>query len=120
MGNKVIIYTSNLGFTPRNLGDVVKFAKDHDKFRIAECGLNDYLANVKVGDNLITKKGNSIFVIKTFDKSIDELCVEDREYIDSQARNYDVKKVNITSVANRIKFETWCREARPLLNSDSA
>lgn len=120
MANKVIVYTSNLGFTPRNLTDVVNFAKKADKFRIAECGLSDYLANVKVGDNLITKKGNSLFVIKTFDAPIDALNGEDREYIDNLVRNYDVKKVNITSVANRIKFETWCREARPLLNTESS
>ena len=120
MGNKLIVYTSNLGFTPKTLADVVAFAKKNCKFRIAECGLNDYLASVKAGDNLITKKGNSIFVIRTFDKSIEDLSGEDRAYIDDLARNYDVKKVNITSVANRIKFETWCREARPLLNSESA
>ena len=120
MGNKLIVYTSNLGFTPKTLADVIAFAKQNCKFRIAECGLNDYLASVKVGDNLITKKGNSLYVIRTFDKSIDELSGEDRAYIDDLARNYDVKKVNITSVANRIKFETWCREARPLLNTESA
>ena len=117
--NKILIYTSNVGFTPKNLREVVHFAEENNKFRIAEVGLNAYLADVKVGDNIITKKGNSIFVIKAFDKTIEDLDGADRDYIDNLVRNYDVKKVNITSVANRIKFETWCKEARPLLNTES-
>lgn len=117
--NKVLIYTSNLGFTPKTMSDVVNFAESHDKFRIAEVGLNDYLANVKVGDNIITKKGNSLYIIKAFDKSVDELDGADAAYVDNLVRNYDLKKVNITSVANRIKFETWCRTARPLINKET-
>lgn len=117
--NKILIYTSNIGTTPKNLREVVHFAEANDKFRIAEVGLNAHLADVKVGDNIITKKGNSLYIIKAFDKTVDELSGADREYIDTLVRNYDVKKVNITSVANRIKFETWCKEARPLLNTES-
>ena len=117
--NKVIIYTSNLGFTPKSLAEVIDFAKSAPKFYIAEVGLNSYLSNVKVGDNLITKKGNSIYVIKAFDKSVDDLSYEDREYIDDLTRNYGLKKTNITSVANRIKYETWCPIARPLLNTET-
>lgn len=116
--NKILIYTSNIGKTPRNLREVIDFAEANDKFRIAEVGLNAYLADVKVGDNIITKKGNSIYIIKAFDKTVDELTGADREYVDNLARNYDLKKVNITSVANRIKFETWCKEARPLLATE--
>ena len=115
--NKILIYTSNIGYTPRNLQEVIRFAEENNKFRIAEVGLNAYLADVKVGDNIITKKGNSIYVIKAFDKTVDELSGADREYIDNLARNYDLKKVNITSVANRVKFETWCKEVRPLLDA---
>ena len=116
MSNKVIIYTSNLGFTPKNMDDVIRFAESAPKFYIAEVGLNDYLANVKVGDNLITKKGNSLYVIRTFDKTVDELSGADADYVDNLARVYGLKKQNITSVANRIKFETWCKYARPLIN----
>lgn len=113
--NKVIIYTSNIGFTPKTLDEVRRYAEENDKFRIAEVGLNAHLAEVKVGDNIITKKGNSLYVLHTFDKSVDELEGRDAEIVDTLTRNYDLKKSNITSVANRIKFETWCKTARPLL-----
>ena len=116
MANKVIVYTSNIGFTPKTLDEVIEFAKNEPKFYICEVGLNDYLANVKVGDNLITKKGNSIYVLKTFDTTVDNLTDADADYIDDLARNYGLRKQNITSVANRIKFETWCNYARPFIN----
>lgn len=114
--NRVIIYTSNPNFNPSNLEQLIDFAKGTPKFYIAECGLNDYLANVKVGDHLVTKKGNNIYVLNTFDTPVDQLTGADAEYVDELTRKYNLKKCNITSVANRIKFETWCREARPLLN----
>ena len=117
--NKVIIYTTNIGFTPKTLDEVVRFAEDNKKFRIAEVGLNAYLGDVKVGDNIITKKGNSLYILKTFDKSVDALCGEDAAYVDGLARNFNLKKENITSVANRIKFETWCKTARPLLVNEN-
>ena len=118
MANKVIVYTSNIGFTPSTLDEVIEFAKNEPKFYICEVGLNDYLANVKVGDNLITKKGNSLFVLKTFDTTVDNLTGNDADYVDDLARNYGLRKQNITSVANRIKFETWCKYARPLVKTE--
>lgn len=116
--NRVIIYTSNPNFNPTNLEQLIAFAKGTPKFYIAECGLNDYLANVKIGDHLVTKKGNNIYVLNTFDTPVDQLTGADAEYIDELTRKYNLKKCNITSVANRIKFETWCRSARPLLNKE--
>ena len=113
--NKVIIYTNKLGFVPKNLQEVVVFAEQNKRFRIAEVGLNAHLQDVKVGDNIITNKGGNLYVLKTFDKSVDELTGADREYVDNLVRNYNLEKSNITSVAHRIKFETWCKEARPLL-----
>jgi len=116
--NRVIIYTSNPNFNPTNLEQLIAFAKGTPKFYIAECGLNDYLADVKIGDHLVTKKGNNIYVLNTFDTPVDQLTGADAEYIDELTRKYNLKKCNITSVANRIKFETWCRSARPLLNKE--
>lgn len=114
--NRIIIYTSNIGFEPKNLEQVIAFAKGKPKFYIAEVGLNSYLENVQVGDNLRTDKGNSLYVLKTFDRPVDQLTGEDAAYIDNLARNYNLKKANITSVKNRIKFETWCQYAKPLLS----
>lgn len=116
--NRVIIYTNKLGFTPKNLREVIRFAEENKRFRIAEVGLNAHLQDVQVGDNIITGKGGNLYVLKTFDKSVDELTGADREYVDNLVRNYDLQKSNITSVAHRIKFATWCKEVRPLLSDD--
>lgn len=118
MSNKVIIYTSNPTMTPKKLQDVVDFAKSNNKFRICEVGLNTHLANVKAGDNILTKKGNSIYVIKTFDRPVDDLSAEDAEYLDSIARSYDIKKVNITSVAHVTKYGEWSKFAKPLVSDN--
>ena len=116
--NRVIIYTSNPDFKPTNLEQLIAFAKGMPKFYIAECGLNDYLADVKIGDHLVTKKGNDIYVLNTFETPVDQLSGADAAYIDELTRKYNLKKMNISAVANRIKFETWCRTARPLLNKE--
>ena len=113
--NRVIIYTSNIGFEPKNLEQVISFAKGKPKFYITEVALNSYLADVQVGDNLRTDKGNSLYVLKTFDRPVDQLSAEDAAYVDNLTRNYNLKKSNISSVKNRIKFETWCPYAKPLL-----
>lgn len=116
--NKYLVYTSNLPFAPKNLNEVINFAKENDKFRIAPAELNAHLSDVKTGDNIITKKGNSLYIIRAIKNYNGNLCNEDIQYLDKLAREYDVKKVNITSVANRIKFETWCKEMRPLLTTN--
>lgn len=113
--NRVIIYTSNIGFEPKNLEQVISFAKGKPKFYITEVALNSYLSDVQVGDNLRTDKGNSLYVLKTFDRPVDQLNAEDAAYVDNLTRNYNLKKSNISSVKNRIKFETWCPYAKPLL-----
>lgn len=118
MSNKIIIYTSNPDRTPKRLQDVIDFAKVTNKFRICEVGLNAYLADVKPGDNILTKKGNSIYVIKTFDRPVDQLTGEDAEYLDNLVRNYDVKKVNITSAAHVTKYGEWSKFAKPLVNDN--
>ncbi len=114
---KVLVYTSNLPFIPKKMEEVVTFAKEADKFRITNVEMNGYLKNVKTGDNIITKKGNSIYVIKAFDSDLEHLNEEDAKWLDDITRNYDIRKVGITSVANIVKFETWCSYARPLINT---
>lgn len=113
---KFVIYTSNLPFMPKSMDEVVEFAKDECKFRIASVELNPCLADIKAGDNIITKKGNSIYVLKTIEESLDNLSPETQEYLDTLAREYGLKKVGITSVDTIIKFETWCKTAKPIIN----
>lgn len=118
MSNKILIYTSNLSNTPKKLSDIIDFAKANNKFRICEVGLNAHLEGVKPGDNIVTKKGNSIYIIKAFDRDLTMLNAEDAEYVDYLTRNYDLKKVNITSVAHIVKYGEWCKFAKPLLVKD--
>lgn len=113
---KFVIYTSNLPFMPKSMDEVIEFAKEQNKFRIASVELNPCLADVKAGDNIITKKGNSIYVLKAIEESLDNLSPETQEYLDTLAREYGLKKVGITSVDTIIKFETWCKTAKPIIN----
>lgn len=114
--NKFIVYTSNVGFVPRDMQQVIQFAQEKPKFYIANVELNRTLADVKSGDNIITKKGNSIYVIKTIQESRDEWSVETQTYIDKISR-YGLKTANITSVEQIIKFETWCKTAKVFVKS---
>jgi hypothetical protein len=119
MSNKILVYTTNIPFKPASLEDVIQFAKDERKFRIATVDMNGYLANVKAGDNIITKKGNSLFVIKTFNSNLENLNEEDATYIDDLTRNYNLTKCGISSVANIVKYETWCKYAAPLIKKSN-
>lgn len=115
--NKLLIYTSNLEMMPRDMQDVIQFAQDTPKFYIANVELNNYLANVKPGDNIITSKGNSVYVIKAYTKSLEDLSSEDRAYIAKLTAEYGMRKASITGVKNVIKFESWCKSAKPLVES---
>lgn len=115
--NKFLVYTSNLPFMPKNMEEVINFAKDNCKFRIAQVELNNVLANVKVGDNIITKKGNSIYIIKTIAESLENLNEETQEYLEQLSREYGMKNVGITSVDTVIKFETWCKSAKSVVKN---
>lgn len=114
---KFVIYTSNLPFMPKSMEEVINFAKEQNKFRIASVELNPCLSDIKAGDNIITKKGNSIYVIRAIEESLDNLSPETRDYLDTLTREYGLKKVGITSVDNIIRFETWCKSAKPIINS---
>ena len=113
---KFVIYTSNLPFMPKSMDEVIEFAKEQNKFRIASVELNPCLADIKAGDNIITKKGNSIYVLRAIEESLDNLSPETQEYLDTLAREYGLKKVGITSVDTIVKFETWCKSAKPIIN----
>lgn len=115
--NKFLVYTSNLRENPRTMRDVIRFAEETPKFNITNVELNGTLANVKAGDNIITTKGNSLYVLRTFDKSLEEMSSEDRAYIDDKTRRFGMKKVGITGVSHVIKFETWCKDARSLVET---
>lgn len=115
--NKFLVYTTNLPFMPKNMEEVINFAKEENKFRLASVELNPCLADVKAGDNIITKKGNSLFVIRAITDSLDNLDNETREYLDMLSREFGLKKVGITSVEHVIKFETWCKSVKPIINT---
>ena len=102
---------------PKSMDEVIEFAKEQNKFRIASVELNPCLAGITAGDNIITKKGNSIYVLKAIEESLDNLSPETQEYLDTLAREYGLKKVGITSVDTIIKFETWCKSAKPIINA---
>jgi hypothetical protein len=115
--NKFLIYTSNPKIMPKSMADIVEFAKNEPKFRIANVELNTHLANVKAGDHIVTTKGNNLYVIKAYQDSLENLSEEERTYIDTLTREYAMKKVNITGVSNVIKFENWCKSAKPLIKT---
>lgn len=117
MSNKFLIYACGVDFAPKNMNEVINFAKDNHKVRIASVELNHHLANVKAGDNIITGKGNSLYVMKAITTSLENLSKDDQEYIDTLAREHGLKKVSITSVSQVIPFETWCKEAKPFFNN---
>lgn len=117
MMNKFLIYTSNLPTMPKDMNDVLAFAKATPKFYICNVELNGYLAEVNPGDRILTKKGNTLYVIRAFSDSLENLPMEDREYIEDLTRKYGLKKQNITSVAQITRFEDWCKRAKPLLNN---
>lgn len=113
--NKIIVYTSNLRTSPRNMADVIEFAKTEPKFYIASVALSQSLADVKAGDLVITKKGNSAYILRAFTEELENLSFEDRTYLEKIKREYGAKNVNITGVSQIVRFETWCKSAKPLI-----
>jgi hypothetical protein len=109
--SKLIIYASNLGKTPKNLTEIVNLAAAGKKFRVTEVSDDAYLASVSAGDNLITGKGNNLYVVKVYDSSYAELTGADRDYVNNLYRNYGLKESNVTKVSARVKYETWCKDA---------
>lgn len=115
--NRFLIYTSNLDVMPKTVNDVEKFAKSKRKFYIANVELSKTLRDVKAGDNVFTKKGNSLYILRVLENSLDNLTADEANYVDDLTRNYGLKRMNITSVAKIVKFETWCKSATTLLTS---
>lgn len=109
--SKLIIYATNLGVVPKNLSDIVTLAKSKKKLRITEVADTSYLASVEAGDNLITSKGNNVYVVEVYDGALAELPAGVREAINSLYRNYDLKESNISKVTARVKYGTWCKDA---------
>lgn len=108
---KIVIYATNLGVVPKNLDDVKSIAKSNRKLRITEVADDSYLAGVSAGDELITEKGNRLYVVKIFDGNLEGLSGYDREYINDLYRNYGLKESNVKAVKSRTKYTTWCKEA---------
>lgn len=118
--NKFLIYTSNLSTMPKDMEDIIKFAQETPKFYICNVELNPYLSDVKAGDNIITTRGNSIYVIRALENGLQDFTGEEKDYIDQITRNYGLKKSNITGVSKVIKFETWCYSAKPFVKFNSS
>lgn len=116
--NKFLIYTSNLPGMPKDMSDVIQFAQETPKFYISNVELNGCLSEVKEGDHIITKKGNNLYVIRTFQNNLENLSKEDQNYLENLKRKYGLKNVNITSVAQIVKFETWCKSAKTIIKKE--
>ena len=108
---KIVIYATNLGVVPKNLDEIVSVAKSNRKLRITEVADDAYLAGVNAGDELITEKGNRLYVVKVFDTNLEGLSGYDRTYVDDLYRNYGLKESNVKAVKSRTKYTTWCKEA---------
>lgn len=118
--NKFLVYTSNLPEMPKDMSDVIAFAKETPKFYISSVELNSCLQDVKAGDQIFTKKGNQLYVIRAIQEGLDNLSQEDQEYLEELKREYALRNVNITSVAQVVKFETWCKSAKPIINKENS
>jgi hypothetical protein len=117
MSNKILVYTSNLDVNPRNMGEVIEFAQSKPKFYISPVGFSSTLANVEEGDNLITKKGNSLYVLRAIKNDLDNLSADESKYLNEIKARYGAKNVNITGVDHVIKFAEWCKSAKPFINN---
>lgn len=118
--NKFLVYTSNLPEMPKDMSDVIAFAKETPKFYISSVELNSCLQDVKAGDQIFTKKGNQLYVIRAIQEGLDNLSQENQEYLEELKREYALRNVNITSVAQVVKFETWCKSAKPIINKENS
>lgn len=118
--NKFLVYTSNLPEMPKDMSDVIAFAKETPKFYISSVELNSCLQDVKAGDQIFTKKGNQLYVIRAIQEGLDNLSRENQEYLEELKREYALRNVNITSVAQVVKFETWCKSAKPIINKENS
>ena len=112
MSNKILIYTSNPDRTPSSMADVVKFAEEKSKYRLANVELSSITAlrNAKTGDRLFTKKGNTIYILRAFDKRLEDLSAEDKAYVAACNRK-GMREVNITAISAAHRYEEWCRSA---------
>ena len=112
MSNKILIYTSNPDKTPRSMADVVKFAEEKSKYRLANVELSavSALRKAKEGDRIFTKKGNTVYVLRAFEDSLESLCAKDRAYVESLYRK-GMKNVNIAAVRDLTPFSDWCASA---------
>ena len=116
--NKFLVYTSNLPEMPKDMSDVIQYAQETPKFYISSVELNGCLSEVKEGDHIITKKGNNLYVIRALQNNLENLSEDDRNYLEDLKRKYGLKTVNITSVAQIIKFETWCKSAKVIVKTE--
>lgn len=112
MSNKILIYTSNPDKTPRSMADVVKFADEKSKYRLANVELSavSALRKAKEGDRIFTKKGNTVYVLRAFESSLENLCAKDREYVEALYRK-GMKNVAITAVRDLTPYAEWCASA---------
>jgi hypothetical protein len=94
------------------MADVVKFAEEKSKYRLANVELSSITAlrNAKTGDRLFTKKGNTIYILRAFDKRLEDLSAEDKAYVAACNRK-GMKEVGISAISAAHHYEEWCRSA---------
>jgi hypothetical protein len=101
------------------MADVLKFANEAPKYRLANVELSSIkaLRNAKEGDRLFTKKGNTIYIIKAYDKALNELCAEDKAFVEACNRK-GMKCVGISAVRDVTHYEDWCSgTSKEVINS---
>ena len=104
MNNKYLIYTSNPDVMPKGMDDVRKYADRAHKYYFAKVK-GSALANVSVGDHIVSAKGNNLYILET-------LHTADTKLIESYERK-GMKRMNIkdSDKVQIVPFASWCKTA---------
>jgi hypothetical protein len=94
------------------MADVVKFAEEKSKYRLANVELSSVTAlrKAKEGDRIFTKKGNTVYVLRAFEDSLENLCAKDRAYVEALYRK-GMKNSGISAVRDLTPYAEWCTSA---------
>lgn len=80
---KTILYTSNPNFVPTNLGQLINFADNNNKYYVCYVNNTSKLYNVEEGAHIVTTKGNNVYILQVTDG------IEEHDF---------AKKTNITGI----------------------
>lgn len=98
--NKLIIYTITDGKNFTSFSEAFDYGVANRKLRICQVKPGTKLSTVKEGDLITTGKKATLYVVKTFNQSMEQLDVETRHTIDRFTSEYNMRYCGIDSVAN--------------------